>query len=63
MRRNTDAARCAADDAERMSGNAFQLVNLMVVTTGAGLTMVLAGTKKKRLDRRPKPRRWPRRRV
>jgi hypothetical protein len=37
-------------------GNGFQLVNLMLVTSGAGLTMLFAGTKKRRLQWRTGPR-------
>ncbi|HZO97917.1 MAG TPA: hypothetical protein VFB42_11140 [Gaiellaceae bacterium] len=47
-----------------MSGNALQLANLMLVTTSAGLTMLFAGTKKRRLRWRTGPRerrRWYRR--
>jgi hypothetical protein len=39
-----------------MSGNTFQLVNLILLTTGAGLTMLFAGTKKRRLRWRTEPR-------
>jgi hypothetical protein len=39
-----------------MFGSSFQLMSLMLATTGAGLTMFFAGAKKRQLRWRAEPR-------
>ena len=42
-----------------MSGNGFQLANLLVITSGAGLMMIVSGSKKRMLHWKAPVRRCP----
>ena len=56
MRRTTDAHLGQALQAEIVLETDPQLLTLMLVTTGAGLTMFFGGVKKRRLRWRTEPR-------
>jgi hypothetical protein len=66
LRRSTDAVGGGRRDAEDVLAGDPSLLTLMLVTTGAGLTMLYGGVKKRRLRWRTDPhvrrrRRWRRR--
>jgi len=62
MRPSTDAGGTATRQPGTVSGNVFQHMSFLLVTTGAGLTMFFAGMKKRRLRWRTEPRERRRRR-
>lgn len=59
IRETTDAGRRGVPDHQAMSGTGFQLANFVAVTSGAGLMMIVTGTKKRMLHWKGPIRRCP----